>query len=323
MFAVYASHADIDDPLSALRVGEQPEPDVREGWVRVKVSHASLNRHDLFTLRGITSHPEGIRFPIILGNDGAGTLDDGTSIVIYPVMGSDDWRGDETLDPNWYIFSEFTPGTFADYVLVPKRNAIALPEGLSPLNASVLGTAWLTAYRALFAKSNLKPGETLLVKGASGGMSTALIQLGRAAGFEVWATSRTAPGRELAERLGAHRTFGTNETLPRKVQAVVDNIGAASWEHSLASVARGGTIVVTGGTTGMDVRLSLLPFISQQISVRGSIMGTLQQMKDMIAFIAGAGIAPEIGNVLPMERAEEAIRAMWKGNTHGKTVFTR
>jgi hypothetical protein len=93
MFAVYASHADNDDPLSALCVGEQPEPDVQEGWVRVKLSHASLNRHDLFTLRGITSHREGISFPIILGNNGAGTLDDGTPVVIYPVMGSDDFAG--------------------------------------------------------------------------------------------------------------------------------------------------------------------------------------------------------------------------------------
>jgi NADPH:quinone reductase-like Zn-dependent oxidoreductase len=323
MFSVYATHADVNDPLSALRIGEQPEPHVLEGWTRVKVSHASLNRHDLFTLRGITARPEGIPFPIIMGNDGAGTLDDGTPVVIYPVMGSDDWRDDETLDPRCHIFSELVPGTFADYVVVPKRNAIVLPEGLSALNASVLGTAWLTAYRALFTKSKLVPGETLLVQGASGGMSTALIQLGRAAGFEIWTTSRNAAGRELAERLGAHRTFDANETLPRKVQVVVDSIGPVSWEHSLASVARGGTIIVTGGTTGFDVRLSLLSIISDQITVRGSIMGTLQDMKNMIAFISGAGIAPEIGEVLPMERAEEAFRAMWEGRTHGKTVFTR
>src|SRR5713101_1961983 len=298
MFAVYATHAAPDDPLSALKIGERPEPDVPEGWVRVKISHASLNRHDLFTLRGISGHPEGITYPIILGNDGAGTLDDGTPVVIYPVMGSDDWRDDETLDPHLHIFSEFVPGTFADYVAVPKRNAIILPEGLSALNASVLGTAWLTAYRALFTKSKLKPGETLLVQGASGGMSTALIQLGRAAGFEVWATSRSGTGRELAERLGAHRTFDSNEALPRKVQAVVDNIGPASWEHSMGSVARGGTIVITGLTTGPEVKLALLPMLSNQITVCGSIMGTLRDMKCMISFMMETGIKPEIGQVL-------------------------
>jgi len=323
MFAVCAARPNPDDPLASLVVGERPEPEVPDGWVRVKISHASLNRHDLFTLRGITAQPDPISFPMILGNDGAGTLEDGTPVVIYPVMGSEDWRDDETLDPRWHILSERVAGTFADYVAVPSRNAIPLPEGLSALDASVLGTAWLTAYRALFTKSNLKPGETLLVQGASGGMSTALVQLGRAAGFEVWVTSRSAPGRDLAERLGAHRTFGSNEALPRKVQAIVDNIGPASWEHSMGSVARGGTIVITGLTTGPEVKLALLPMLGDQITVCGSIMGTLRDMKRMITFIISAGIKPEIGEVLPMERALEAFREMWRGETHGKTVFTR
>jgi len=323
MFAVYAARPNLDDPLASLVVGERPEPTVPQGWVRVKVSHASLNRHDLFTLRGITAQQDPISFPMILGTDGAGTLDDGTPIVLYPVMGTADWRDDETLDPGWHIFSERVPGTFADYVAVPRRNAIPLPAGISALNASVLGTAWLTAYRTLFTKTSLEPGETLLVQGASGGMSTALIQLGRAAGFEVWVTSRTAKGRELAERLGAHRTFDANERLPRKVQAVVDHIGPASWEHSMASVARGGTVVITGGTTGLNVTLPLLPMLSEQLTVRGSIMGTLQDMKNLLSFLVGTGIKPEIGQTLPMERAEEAFRAMWNGETHGKTVLTR
>jgi NADPH:quinone reductase-like Zn-dependent oxidoreductase len=323
MFAVYASHAEPENPLSALQIGERPEPGEREGWVRVKVSHASLNRHDLFTLRGITAHAEGIPFPIILGNDGAGTLDDGTPVVIYPVMGSDDWRDDETLDPRWHIFSELVPGTFADFVAVPKRNAIALPEGLSALTASVLGTAWLTAYRAIFTKSDLKPGETLLVQGASGGMSTALIQLGRAAGLEVWATSRNDRGRNIAERLGAHRTFLLGEKLPYKVKAVVDSIGPATLEHSFSWLARGGKLVITGATTGFGTSLPILPVLADQLTVTGTIMGTLDDMKNMMAFIAHSGIAPEIGQILPMEDARDAFRAMWEGKTQGKTVFTR
>src|ERR1700736_1774865 len=323
MFAVYASHAEIDDPLSALRVGEQPEPDVQEGWVRVKVSHASLNRHDLFTLRGITAHPEGIAFPIIMGNDGAGTLDDGTPVVIYPVMGSDDWRGDETLDPHWHIFSEFVQGTFADYVAVPKRNAIPLPEGISALAASVLGTAWLTAYRALFTKSRIRPGQTLLVQGASGGMCTALIQMAHAAGVETWLTSRNPEGRALAEKLGARRTFGLNKKRRRGVEVVVDNIGQAPWEHSLQSVRMGGTVVTVGVTTGNDPSANLLRLVSEKITVMGSIMGTLQEMHNMIRLVLAAGIKPEIGVVVPMEEAKKAILAMVEGRTHGKTVFTR
>jgi len=323
MFAVYATHADPDNPLAALEIGERPEPNAPEGWTRVRISHASLNRHDLFTLRGISGHPEGITYPMILGNDAVGTVDDGTPVVIYPMMGSTDWRGDETLDPAWHIPSEFIPGTFADYAVVPKRNAIPLPNSLSPLHASVLGTAWLTAYRALFTKSELRAGQTVLVQGSTGGMATALIQLGRAGGFEVWATSRTEIGRAKAKALGATECFPSNEPLPRKVPAVIDSIGSDSWTHSISSLARGGTLVVTGGTTGFDVTLNLLPVIADQLTITGSIMGTLEDMKNMMNLIAQTGIKPEIGSILPMEHAEEALRAMWEGKTRGKTVFTR
>jgi NADPH:quinone reductase-like Zn-dependent oxidoreductase len=323
MFAVYATHAAPDDPLSALKIGELAGPDVPEGWVRVRVSHASLNRHDVFTLRGMSGHPEGITYPIILGNDAAGTLEDGTAVIIYPVMGSEDWRGDETLDPRWHIPSEFIHGTFADYAVVPQRNAIPLPKDLSPLHASVLGTAWLTAYRALFTKSGLRAGETVLVQGATGGMATALIQLGQAAGFEVWVTSRSKEGQARARALGAHRSFPSNKALPRKVRAVIDNVGSDSWAHSIFSLARGGTLVTVGGTTGFEVTLNLLPVFADQLTITGSIMGTRQDMEDMACLIARAGIEPEIGVILPMERAEEGFRAMWEGRTHGKTVFTR
>src|SRR5262249_8529633 len=323
MIAVYATHAAPDDPLSALKIGERPEPEVPAGWVRVKVSHASLNRHDLFTLRGMSGHPEGIPYPIILGNDAAGTLDDGTPVVVYPMMGSDGGRGDETLDPGWHIPSEFVHGTFADCAVVPRRNALPLPGNLSPLQASVLGTAWLTAYRALFTKSGLRAGETVLVQGATGGMATALIQLGRAAGFEVWVTSRSEEGRARARALGAHQSFPPNAALPRKVRAVIDSVGLDSWPHSLASLGRGGALVTVGGTTGFDVPLNLLPLVAGQLTITGSIMGTLKDMEDMARLIARAGIEPEIGVILPMERAEEGFRAMWEGRTHGKTGFTR
>jgi NADPH:quinone reductase-like Zn-dependent oxidoreductase len=323
MFAVYASHAAPDDPLSALELGDMPEPTAPEGWVRVKVSHASLNRHDLFTLMGRSGHPEGIAYPIILGNDAVGTLDDGTQVVIYPVMGGEDWRGDETLDPQWHIPSEFVNGTFADCVVVPKRNAIPLPATVAPMHAAVLGTAWLTAYRALFTKSGLRAGQTVLIQGATGGMANALIQLGRAAGFEVWATSRTEAGQAMAIEFGAHQAFPIGALLPRKVAAVVDNIGQETWAHSVSSLARGGTLVITGGTTGFDAPLNLLAMICDQLTVTGTIMGTRDDMQNMMTLIANAGIEPAIGAVLPLERASEGFRAMWEGKMAGKTVFTR
>jgi D-arabinose 1-dehydrogenase-like Zn-dependent alcohol dehydrogenase len=154
-------------------------------------------------------------------------------------------------------------------------------------------------------------------------MCTALIQMAHAAGVETWVTSRTPEGRALAEKLGARRTFGLNEKLPRRVDVVVDNIGKATWEHSLQSVRAGGTVVTVGVTTGNDPSANLLRLVSEKITVMGSIMGTLQEMHNMIRLVIDAGIKPEIGAVMPMEEPKEAIRAMVEGRTHGKTVFTR
>jgi NADPH:quinone reductase-like Zn-dependent oxidoreductase len=187
-----------------------------------------------------------------------------------------------------------------------------------------MGTAWLTAYRMLFTKSGLKPGQTMLVQGGSGGVATALIQLGRAAGIEVWATSRTPKGRELAERLGAHRTFASGEKLPRRVEAVMDSVGQATWPQTLESVGLGGVVVTMGITTGNDPSANLMRLFVEQITVSGTIMGTREEMNNLIQFVIRTGIKPEIGQVLPMDRAEEeAIRAMHEGQSHGKTVFTR
>ena len=107
------------------------------------------------------------------------------------------------------------------------------------------------------------------------------------------------------------------------MQAVIDNVGADSWAHSVSSLTRGGTLVTLGVTTGFDVNLNLLPVFVDQLTIAGSIMGTRQDMEDMMRLIAQAGIEPKIGVVLPMERAEEGFRAMWEGKTRGKAVFTR
>lgn len=322
MFAVYAEKMDQENPLSVLRIGEMPEPEIPEEWVRVKISHASLNRHDIFTLQGLNGQSEPIKYPMILGNDGAGTLDDGNEVGIYPVMGSADWHGDEMLDPKWHVFSELVPGTMAQYVAVPKRNAVPIPKGLSREHAASLGTAWLVAYRAMFRKSNLKSGQTMLVQGAAGGMSTALIQLGRAAGYEVWATARNEAAREVGERAGAHRVFNVNEKLPQQVHAVFDNVGPATWDHTMNSVVRGGTVVSLGITTGPDVKMALMPIFVNELTIAGAVMGTREDFLQLMKFVQVAGIKPEIGKLLPMQKAEEGFREMWEGTIRGKTVFT-
>ncbi len=321
MFAVYAAEPNADAPLDSLVVGERPAPDVPDGWVAVTVTAASLNMHDLWTLRGVGIKPD--QFPMILGCDGAGTLEDGTDVVLHSVIGDPSWDGDETLDPRRTLLTEKHQGTFAETVVVPARNAVPRPAGLTAVQASVMGTAWLTAYRMLFTKSGLKPGQTMLVQGASGGVSTALVQLGRAAGMRVWVTGRTDEKREIAERLGAHATFPSGERLPERVDAVFETVGDATWSHSMRALKPGGVIVVSGSTSGPNPGADLQRLFFLQLRVLGSTMGTRQELIDLLRFVDNAGISPQIGLELPMDRAAEGFRAMLDGDTSGKIVFTK
>ena len=321
MFAVYAAEPSPQDPLAALRVGDRPEPEVPDGWVRVGVRAASLNMHDLWTLRGVGIKAE--RFPMILGCDGAGVLDDGTEVVLHSVIGDPSWVGDETLDPGRTLLTEKYQGTFADYVAVPKRNVLPKPAGLSFAEAACMGTAWLTAYRMLFVKSGLRPGQTMLVQGASGGVSTALVQLGRAAGFRVWVTGRTEEKRALAESLGAHATVESGARLPERVDAVFETVGKATWSHSMKALKPGGIVVISGATSGDASAAELQRLFFLQLRVVGSTMGTREELGDLLSFCALNGLRPQIGSELPMERAEEGLKNMLDGETAGKIVFTR
>jgi NADPH:quinone reductase-like Zn-dependent oxidoreductase len=321
MFAVYAAEPNADAPLQSLTVGERPEPEIPEGWVAVKVAAASLNMHDIWTLRGVGIKPE--QFPMILGCDGAGTLEDGTEVVLHSVINAPGWQGDETLDPRRTLLTEKHQGAMADTVVVPKRNAIPKPAGLTAVQASVMGTAWLTAYRMLFVKSGLRPGQTMLVQGASGGVSTALVQLGRAAGMRVWVTGRSDDKRALAERLGAHATFASGERLPERVDAVFETVGEATWSHSMRALKPGGVIVISGSTSGPNPGADLQRLFFLQLRVIGSTMGTSDELRDLLTFVANAGITPEIGLELPMDKALDGFQAMVDGHTAGKIVFTR
>jgi len=321
MLAAFVETPNFDDPLSALMVGEMPEPWADEDSVKVTVQAASLNRHDLWTLRGVTQHPP-LPLPMILGCDGAGLLDDGSPVIIYPGIGFPDWHAEETLDERFHVLSELHPGAMAEYIVVPRRCVFPRPAELSAAEAAALGTAWLTAYKMLFVRSGMRPGQRMLVQGASGGVSTALIQLGRAAGMEIWVTGQSERSRALAAELGAHRTFKSGEVLPEPVEAVFETVGEATWSHSLSSVRRGGTVVVAGRTSGKSPKAGLRNIFVNQLTIQGSVLGSLDDMQDLVRFVVHTGIRPKIGSVLPLSQAREGFRAMWEGQSQGKTVFT-
>src|SRR5687767_12831266 len=242
MFAVYAESFSSDDPLSGLVVGERPAPQAPDGWTTVRVKAASLNHHDLWSLRGVGLKQEAL--PMILGCDAAGLDEDGNEVVVHAVVSDPTWTGDETLDPRRSLLSEKHQGTFADLVAVPRRNVVPKPASLSFEEAACLPTAWLTAYRMLFTRGGLKAGDSVLVQGAGGGVATALVGLARAAGLRVWVTSRDAAKRAKALDLGAHEAFESGARLPGKVDAVMETVGKATWSHSVRSLRPGGTIVL-------------------------------------------------------------------------------
>jgi NADPH:quinone reductase-like Zn-dependent oxidoreductase len=323
MFAVYAESFSPDDPLSGLVVGERPEPDVPDGWTTVTVKAAALNHHDLWTLRGVGIKQE--QLPMIVGCDAAGVDEDGNEVVVHSVISDPAFAGsDETMDPKRSLLSERYQGTFADRVTVPKGNVIAKPASLSFEEAACLPTAWLTAYRMLFVQGGCKPGDTVLVQGAGGGVATALIALARAGGLKVLATSRDESKRQRALELGAHEVYETGQRLPVTVDAVMETVGQATWLHSIRSLRVGGTLVTSGATSGnavADMGLTRIFFL--QLRVVGSTMGTRGELASLVSMLDATGVRPVIDRTLPMEQAREGFAAMASGELFGKVVFTR
>jgi NADPH:quinone reductase-like Zn-dependent oxidoreductase len=331
VFAVYAERFSDDDPLSGLVVGERPDPGesaasgagaLPDGWTTVTVKAASLNHHDLWSLRGVGLKEE--QLPMILGCDAAGIDEDGNDVLIHAVISDPGWRGDETEDPRRSLLSERFQGTFADRVAVPRSNLVPKPASLSFEEAACLPTAWLTAYRMLYVQGGLKPGQSVLVQGAGGGVATALITLARAGGLQVFATSRDEAKRARALEVGAHASFETGARLPERVDAVMETVGAATWNHSLRSLRPGGVVVISGATSGPNpdsTELNRIFFL--QLRVIGSTMGTSTELGRLVSFLDATGTKPLIDRRLPMTEARDGFAAMQAGEVFGKIVFSR
>jgi NADPH:quinone reductase-like Zn-dependent oxidoreductase len=302
MFAAYAERPDFDDPLAALVLGARPEPALPPGWVTVHMRAASLNMHDVGTLRGIRMAPG--RYPMTLGCDGAGVLADGTEVVILPCVNEPGWVGEETLDPQRSVLSERFQGTFAELAAVPARNVVPKPASLSFAEAACTGTAWLTAYRMLFVHSGLRPGQDALVLGRLGSIATGVVELGRAAGLRMW----TGPADVMFD-------------------AVFDaGVDEAEWSHALDRLKPGGTLVCAGyrsGATRTGYALGALHrLIFSEQRVVGCAMGTRADLVGLLAFLDGTGLRPAVGLEVPLAEAGKGFRAMLDQTVTGKIVFT-
>lgn len=321
MLAAYAARFDADQPLNALEVGDRPEPTVPEGWTTVEVKAASLNHHDLWSLKGVGLAAE--RLPMILGCDAAGIDEDGREVIVHSVIGdSARGGGDETLDPKRTLLSEVHQGTLAERVAIPRQNLLPKPADLTWAEAACLPTAWLTAYRMVAHRSGATAGDTILVQGAGGGVATAAIAIGNALGMRVWATSRDEAKRERALQIGAEQVFESGARLPERVDAVIETVGAATWSHSLKALRPGGRVVVSGATSGPNPPADLNRVFFLQLSVIGSTMGSIGELRELIDLCVTTGLRPLVDREVPLAQAREAFEALAGGETFGKIVLT-
>jgi NADPH:quinone reductase-like Zn-dependent oxidoreductase len=320
MFAITATAITPDDPLAGLTLGEHPDPSPPDGWEIVEVRAAALNHHDVWTLRGVGI--DAARLPIVLGCDAAGVTADGREVIVHAVVATPD-GSDETLARDFSILSERYDGTFADRVAVPSRNLVPKPASMSFEEASCLPVAYLTAYRMLFTRGELRPGDRVLVQGAGGGVATASILLARAAGLHVTVTSRDEDKLERALELGAHVGVLAGERLPGRVDAVMETVGEATWSHSLKALEPGGVVVVSGATSGPNPPADLARVFYRQLRIVGSTMGTRDELVRLSRLLDATGVRPLVDDVLPLTEARTAFERMVTGELFGKLVLTR
>lgn len=327
-----------------VSVGERPMPTRAPGEVLVRLRGATVNRVDLYMRdsgAGITH-----ALPLVMGIDGAGTVeavdDDertlvpGQAVVLHPGIGCQRCefclRGQDVLCTRYRILGEHRDGTWAQFVSLPARNVFAQPAGFDAVEAAALGVNHLTAWRMLVTQARLQSCETVLVFGIGGGVSLAALQLAKAMGARVIATSRDAGKLARASALGADAVVDSSRqdiakaalelTGGRGVDVVIENVGAAVWGAALKSLVRGGRIVTCGATTGDQPGADLRRLFIRQIQVYGSTLGTLSEFADLLAFCERHAIKPVIDSRYPLDQAREALARLESGEQFGKVAIT-
>ena len=326
-----------------VAIGERPMPRRQPGEVLVRLHAATLNRVDLYMRdsgAGITH-----ALPQVMGIDGAGVieaLDDGTPglavgdrVLLYPgvTCGHCEFcvRGEEVLCTSMKLLGEHRDGTMAEYISLPARNAVAMPEGWSFAEAAALGVNHLTAWRMLMTQARLKPWESVLIFGIGGGVSLAGLQLAKAMGSRVFVTSREQHKLERALQLGADGVIDSSKqdvarevmrlTGKRGVDVVFENVGAAVWDSALRSLVRGGRIVTCGATTGDQPGADLRRLFIRQLQVYGSTLGNLAELRDLVQFCERQNIRPVMDRVFPMDQAHSALQRLASGQQFGKLAL--
>ena len=323
--------------LNQLNVTDVPAPVSAAGEVVVTLRAAALNHRDLWIKLGQYT---GLKYPAQPGSDGAGVVSAlgagveatwlGREVVINP---SFDWGSSEYAQGAAFtILGLPRAGTLAQQIAVPVVQLAAKPAHLSWVEAAAMPLVGLTAYRALFARAQLRAGEKILITGIGGGVALFALQFAVAQGAEVWVTSSSAEKIKRAVALGARGGFDyTRDGWAAQViehvpggafDVIVDSAGGPGFEHLIDLAASGGRIVFFGATRGNPPVLPMRKVFWRNLSVLGTTMGSPTDWQAMLGFVACHRIAPVVCNVFPLEHVGEAFDLMERGEQFGKIVIT-
>lgn len=317
--------------FDGLSLAEMEVPTPKKGEVRVKLKVAGLNHRDLF----IPNRHKPDEGDIILGSDGSGIIDAigenvttfqvGDEVIINPSLG---WKEKSAAPPEGFeILGYPYHGTFAEYVTVPEENVVKKPEHLSWEEAGVLALASLTAYRALFTRGKVTANMKVLIPGIGSGVAIHLLQFAKAVGATVYVTSRSEFKRQQALQLGADKAIDSNGDWEKqlngeKMDLVIECVGAATFNKSIAQLKKGGTIVTFGASAGDVVQFDLRNFFYGQYNLLGTTMGSSEEFQEAIEFISKYRIKPVIDQIYTLEQYEEAFDKLQKAEQFGKVGFS-
>lgn len=313
----------LTEPNSLPTYQDTADPVPAEGEVIVEIKAAALNHRDVFVTQGKYSN---IRFPIILGSDGAGICE-GKEVVIYPAL---NWGEDPRFQgKSFEILGLPRNGTLAEKIAVPANHVFPKPAHLSWAEAAALPLAGLTAYRALFTKGRCKAGDKVLITGIGGGVALFALQFAKAVGAEVWVNSSSDEKIARAITLGA--TGGANYKTPdwnKQLEAaggfdiVIDGAGGEGFGTVLKLCKSGARVVSYGGTIGVVPNFSPQILFWKQLEVLGSTMGTAEEFGQMLDFVSQHHLHSIVDQVLPLEEGAQAFQRMDAGGQFGKLVVS-
>jgi NADPH:quinone reductase-like Zn-dependent oxidoreductase len=313
---------------------EMPSPELEPGAVRVRMTAAALNHRDVWMTKGL--YP-GVVYPVVPGSDGSGVVVEtspdhdgwlGRPVMINP---SFDWGGSETVQaPGFTILGMPRQGTFAGEIVVPASQLAPSPEHLTPQEAAALPLAGLTAWRALFSRARVQPGERVLVTGIGGGVALFALQFALAAGARVAVTSGSPEKLDRAAKLGAECGFlytdpdWPNQVPDRfgRVQVVIDGSAGPGFSGLIDVCEPGGRIVNYGGTAGPLEAIPMRKIFWNQLNLLGTTMGSPSDFAAMTAMVNHHRIRPVIDEVLALRDGADGFRKMDAGRQFGKIVFS-